>query len=897
MSKERVKHWPLTIISWLFLVGLFFHKLAFSNLILARGDTFLYFYPYWHAAQEALRAGRLPLWNGDIFMGAPLLANSQMGFFYPPNWPLWLGLEVPYAVSATIVLHVFIAGLGTAVLARQTVKLSWTASLFTAALFALGGYFTAQVEHVNQIQGLAWLPWLLWAAAPLTIHHSQFTIHHLFIPLFFTLQLLAGHTQTAFISGIAIALFLIGMQVSRYKVQGATQEHTIHNSPFTIHHSQLFTPWLWLLLAVLLALLLASAQLLPTLELTGLSSREGGLTTNEVLSFSLHPLLLTRSLLPLYGQSIFTEYVAFVPLTALLLAFTAVWSWRTDRRVWPLVLLTAVGLFLALGRFNGLSYLLAQLPGFDLFRAQARWLVVYALGVSLLAGIGLDGLRQAPRRAIYAGAGLLLLLIAWGFAAPLLSLFFPTPPEAPIEVPGSINLIGWLGELALALFLLTRRSHEQGAIIHHSPFTIHHSLFTISLLTLFLASHALPYNNLTTPEAYFDQRPPSLRIQAANEGHVVPGRVLSLSNIFFDPGDQGEIRSIYADQLSEQALYDYIVAIKAKEIIAPNLPMIVGTPSLDGFDGGILPLRSYSELMSRTVLAGQVTTDGRLREYLTAVPDPLWLDWFNVRFLITDKTTDEWIDGIYYDTQHPVTVFAGRRQEMGYVPHEFQATAVLIRTDSGDTPPGQLIGFVRRDGQPERLVMPLRRVATSPDVWLAEARNPVQFESLILEAGERDWEVRAVTLFSGITGAFQTAVPGNYRLIHSGDVKIYENLDVLPRVFGLAHPSQLFSPAGVQLVDEVVSYEAGHIVVRTNFAQPTMLVVTEAFYPGWVAQVGGENTAVVSVADFFIGLEVPPGRQEVVLTFTPQRVRWGLLGSLIGLLVWLGLVGWLWRRT
>ncbi len=70
------------------LVLLFFNKMAFSNLILARGDTFLYFYPYWQAASNALRNGRIPLWNPNLFMGAPLLANSQMGFFYPLNWPV-----------------------------------------------------------------------------------------------------------------------------------------------------------------------------------------------------------------------------------------------------------------------------------------------------------------------------------------------------------------------------------------------------------------------------------------------------------------------------------------------------------------------------------------------------------------------------------------------------------------------------------------------------------------------------------------------------------------------------------------------------------------------------------------------------------------------------------------
>ncbi len=66
------------------LVLIFFARLAFTNLILARGDTFVYFYPYWHAAAEAFRAGRFPLWNDLLFMGAPFLANSQVGLFYPP---------------------------------------------------------------------------------------------------------------------------------------------------------------------------------------------------------------------------------------------------------------------------------------------------------------------------------------------------------------------------------------------------------------------------------------------------------------------------------------------------------------------------------------------------------------------------------------------------------------------------------------------------------------------------------------------------------------------------------------------------------------------------------------------------------------------------------------------
>ena len=58
---------------------LFFHQLALSGKILARGDTYNYFYPYWDARNQAFRAGELPLWTSDLFMGVPLLANPQIG--------------------------------------------------------------------------------------------------------------------------------------------------------------------------------------------------------------------------------------------------------------------------------------------------------------------------------------------------------------------------------------------------------------------------------------------------------------------------------------------------------------------------------------------------------------------------------------------------------------------------------------------------------------------------------------------------------------------------------------------------------------------------------------------------------------------------------------------------
>ena len=49
--------------------------------------------------------------------------------------------------------------------------------------------------------------------------------------------------------------------------------------------------------------------------------------------------------------------------------------------------MAGLGLFLALGRWNPFYYVLYRLaPGFDLFRAPARWMMLYTLGMATLAG-------------------------------------------------------------------------------------------------------------------------------------------------------------------------------------------------------------------------------------------------------------------------------------------------------------------------------------------------------------------------------------------------------------------------------------------------------------------------------------------------------------------------------
>ena len=66
-------------------------------------------------------------------------------------------------------------------------------------------------------------------------------------------------------------------------------------------------------------------------------------------------------------------------------------------RRWIWLLLAAVGLALALGRYNPLYLLLAELPPFSLFRAPARFLALFTLGMAMLAGLGIESLAPAAK--------------------------------------------------------------------------------------------------------------------------------------------------------------------------------------------------------------------------------------------------------------------------------------------------------------------------------------------------------------------------------------------------------------------------------------------------------------------------------------------------------------------
>ncbi|MCX6024596.1 MAG: hypothetical protein NTZ05_23265, partial [Chloroflexi bacterium] len=72
-------------------------------------DQILQNYSWKAFAREELRAGRLPLWNPNIFTGMPFLAAGQYAVLYPLGVLFWV-LPLTAAYSWFTALHLAMAG-------------------------------------------------------------------------------------------------------------------------------------------------------------------------------------------------------------------------------------------------------------------------------------------------------------------------------------------------------------------------------------------------------------------------------------------------------------------------------------------------------------------------------------------------------------------------------------------------------------------------------------------------------------------------------------------------------------------------------------------------------------------------------------------------------------------
>src|SRR5438045_8773375 len=69
----------------------FYYPLVFLGRALVDYDAFVYFYPQRIYLAQSLLAGRIPLWDPNLFLGVPFLTNPQTAVLSPPSCLFCLG--------------------------------------------------------------------------------------------------------------------------------------------------------------------------------------------------------------------------------------------------------------------------------------------------------------------------------------------------------------------------------------------------------------------------------------------------------------------------------------------------------------------------------------------------------------------------------------------------------------------------------------------------------------------------------------------------------------------------------------------------------------------------------------------------------------------------------------
>jgi hypothetical protein len=107
----------------------------------------------------------------------------------------------------------------------------------------------------------------------------------------------------------------------------------------------------------------------------------------------------------------------------------------------------------------------------------------------------------------------------------------------------------------------------------------------------------------------------------------------------------------------------------------------------------------------------------------------------------------------------------------------------------------------------------------------------------------------------------------------------------------LVETPPLWSPSPAS----VIEYDPHKVVVDTETTAPGILVLSDAWYPGWRVTVDGQNAEILRVNYALRGVYVDGGTHRVEFQFRPHSLYLGATTTL-GSLLLAALVVWLDRR-
>ena len=853
VRRSVLRAWLPLAVGTMIVVCVFFREILLGQGVFYSGDIARTYLPQRVELSRALAGGSLPWWTANLGVGYPLLAAGEVGALYPLNWLLYRVLPAEIALNASIVLHYLLAGAGFYVYTRS-LSASRKAAYFGALVFTLGGFYVAHLSHVSIVTVAAWLPWMFalthHALAPQSDRRGVRLWAVLGLGIVVGLQFLGGHAQISLLGLIALGAYAVFLAWPSGASRVALQR------------------WGGWLGALIVGTLLASPQLLATLQLASLSQRAGGLDSAFFTSYSLHPALLATFVSPFLLGNPYphgsVELMGYVGLLPLVLAARALWR-SPSRTRWFFAGLALLGILLALGRWNPLYERLRSVPFLNLFRVPARYLLWTSLALAVLSAFGFDTVCGPQKKTAS--------WITWaclGLCA-LASIIVLAEVQSAADVEHLIASWRWLPlPLAVAVLGLMVAAGRSRGIVWAA----------VAYGTLLVDLYAY---GAVLDDTYSSTMP---RDQVVREPR-------SLS---FFAQDQG----LYRLYTKEEILPALSVM---RESLYPNLALASGLPSANIYQPLVpeyygtylsgLTAQRLSRLNVKYYLIPQLLPVDEPRELydvqnpFASLPVNAWLDLpptdvaaLEVESYLSHsvnlKDGDLAAELLLRDASGREIAFplrAGletaewayeRDDVLANIRHRMPQIATTFPARSG-SPPHEHAGHTYRARQ--ELDAPMRVVAVQLRLALPEAFVRVERIRLLGPAGEEQLLAHLVGL-------------GDHSIVYrSEDVVIYRNEDALPRAYTLPKSAvtlkegqvafpEVLSAGDTGLV-EILRYDDTRVELRAKVEAPSYLVLADLDYPGWQATVDGVEASVLRADGVFRAVALPAGEHRVAFAYRP----------------------------
>ncbi|MBI3485939.1 YfhO family protein [Candidatus Daviesbacteria bacterium] len=345
-------------------------------------DYLNFHYPNRDVYRKSLLSGKLPWWVSGIGNGYPLVADGQIGPFYPLNILFFRFLSTNQAINWLIFLHFWLAGIGMYLIMGLFTKHTF-ARLLTSITFILSGFMVSQLMVVNLNQTISLFPLLFWIYLKLIQKFKAYLFVVLIVLI--SLQILAGYMPFVYYEALILGLVVLVIEWNNLKKQ--------------------ILLLILLFFGFLISFGISAIQILPSLELMNHSLRGTGVNLNEATTY-LYPkegflsflgLPLKRTTEPVFYDGpnakirykspfLYNSYLGLLPLILIIPGIFQVIS----KKKYFLIVGSIWTFFMTLGIYTPVfGWFFELVPGMKFFRFSIHFLAFLEFFLSIIAGLGL----------------------------------------------------------------------------------------------------------------------------------------------------------------------------------------------------------------------------------------------------------------------------------------------------------------------------------------------------------------------------------------------------------------------------------------------------------------------------------------------------------------------------